>query len=348
MADRFKVIIAVVFLVIVSAITATANDESTKIVTVNHAGEITKYQTKASTYEEFFIEQGFDLELIETSARPNQTLSNLENKVAMAYKIPITLKSNDEEKVYYFLEGITIREILNQTKTDTVEYVYELEDIDFPINEPYILNVKSINREFFTQDVEVPFETEIIEDNTMIVGQEEIVQYGVVGSGIQHKEVVYYEKEEIQHNDLQLEVVVEPVSEIKRVGTKEANTLNLAGTSIPPALHGHEFELSSVVYENVLTMNASAYTAGYESTGKRPGDRGYGITASGAVARPGTVAVDPRVIPLGTKLYVEGYGLAIAADTGGAIKGHKIDLFYENLSDALQFGRRNISVYVLK
>lgn len=101
-------------------------------------------------------------------------------------------------------------------------------------------------------------------------------------------------------------------------------------------------------------MNATAYEAGPRSTGKRPGDRGYGITASGTRARRGTVAVDPKVIPLGTKLYIksltpgiEDYGYAIAEDTGGAIKGMKIDLFMNTVSECFQFGRRAVEVYIL-
>jgi 3D (Asp-Asp-Asp) domain-containing protein len=59
------------------------------------------------------------------------------------------------------------------------------------------------------------------------------------------------------------------------------------------------------------------------------------------------VAVDPTIIPLGTHLYVEGYGFALAADVGGAIKGYKIDLYYEEMEDALRFGRRDLTVYIL-
>ena len=95
-------------------------------------------------------------------------------------------------------------------------------------------------------------------------------------------------------------------------------------------------------------MVASAYDLSYESTGKRPGDKYFGITASGTKARPGVVAVDPSVIPLGTRLYVEGYGFAVAEDTGGAIKGNRIDLFYENRKQALNYGMRKVKVYILK
>ena len=92
-------------------------------------------------------------------------------------------------------------------------------------------------------------------------------------------------------------------------------------------------------YYQALTMEASAYL---------PTDGGgHGITATGIMARRGVVAVDPDVIPLGSRLYIPGYGEAIAADTGGAIVGHKIDLCMENYSEAMQFGRRDVVVYIL-
>ena len=104
----------------------------------------------------------------------------------------------------------------------------------------------------------------------------------------------------------------------------------------------------SFQYVRRLTMNASAYTAGPCCTGKGPGHPLYGITASGRHVEHGIVAVDPSVIPLGTRLYVDGYGFALAADTGSAIRGYKIDLFMYDLTDARQFGRRDITVFVLE
>lgn len=90
------------------------------------------------------------------------------------------------------------------------------------------------------------------------------------------------------------------------------------------------------------------YTAGYESTGKRPGDKGYGVTRSGAIVDKNiTVAVDPTVIPLGTYLYIEGIGLRVAQDTGSAIKGNKIDIYTPNLQDAKKGGRHKAKVYIL-
>jgi 3D (Asp-Asp-Asp) domain-containing protein len=91
---------------------------------------------------------------------------------------------------------------------------------------------------------------------------------------------------------------------------------------------------------NAMHMVATAYTASCGGCS--------GITASGRPAGHGIVAVDPRFIPLGSRLYIPGYGHAIAGDTGGAIKGNRIDLGFNSLRDALLFGRRAITVYVLR
>lgn len=98
------------------------------------------------------------------------------------------------------------------------------------------------------------------------------------------------------------------------------------------------------------SRGAMRYTKKYvmEATAYIPTDGSpEGLTAMGIPARRGIVAVDPRVIPLGTRVFVPGYGLALAADTGGAIKGYKIDLCMESYDEAMDFGRRDIEVYVL-
>jgi 3D (Asp-Asp-Asp) domain-containing protein len=99
----------------------------------------------------------------------------------------------------------------------------------------------------------------------------------------------------------------------------------------------------------VMTATLTAYTAGPESTGKQPGDPGYGITASGTTVMDGrTIAVDPEQIPLGSKVYIEGIGFRVAEDTGGAIKGNRIDVYMSNLDEAIHFGvKKGVKVYVL-
>ena len=93
-----------------------------------------------------------------------------------------------------------------------------------------------------------------------------------------------------------------------------------------------------------VTLEATAYYPGPEDTW--PYTAGY--TASGLKAGYGVVAVDPRYIHLKTPIYVEGYGYAIAADKGGAIKGAKIDLCFDTYEEAVQFGRKQVKVYLLR
>ena len=93
-------------------------------------------------------------------------------------------------------------------------------------------------------------------------------------------------------------------------------------------------------YSQVMGMEATAYLPTDGSA--------EGITAMGIPATYGIVAVDPDVIPLGSRVYIPGYGEALAADTGGAIYGYRIDLCMEDYYQAMEFGRRNVTVFVLK
>lgn len=92
-------------------------------------------------------------------------------------------------------------------------------------------------------------------------------------------------------------------------------------------------------YSRQLVMTATAYTSQDAGNSSR--------TCRGNELRRGLVAVDPRVIPLGTRLFIKGYGYAIADDIGGAIKGNKIDLAFENRDEAILFGVQRVTVYIL-
>ncbi|WNC13911.1 3D domain-containing protein [Brevibacillus brevis] len=97
---------------------------------------------------------------------------------------------------------------------------------------------------------------------------------------------------------------------------------------------------------------ATGYYAGYESTGKNPSHPSYGITYSGVKVRRddySTIAADLRIFPIGTVLYIPGYGYGVVADKGGAIRGHKIDLYFETKQDVFkQWGKKAVDVYVVR
>lgn len=185
----------------------------------------------------------------------------------------------------------------------------------------------------------VEHDTKILYNDEKYVDYEQVVQEGSDGM----KKSVYqecYVDSKLVSKSLEEEIIyIDPVDEIIEVGTKEYEVATSRG--------GFRFETE-------LDMVATAYDLSYESTGKYPGDPYYGITASGKKAQPGTVAVDPSVIPLGTKLYIAStdgspdYGFATALDTGGAIKGNRIDLFMENGTDCDNYGIRQVKVYILE
>ncbi|MFY4775500.1 3D domain-containing protein [Metabacillus sp. RGM 3146] len=100
------------------------------------------------------------------------------------------------------------------------------------------------------------------------------------------------------------------------------------------------------------TVTATGYTAGYESTGKYANNPQYGITFSGVKVKRdlySTVAADLKVFPLGTILFIPGYGYGVVADKGEAIKGNELDLYYDTVDDVYKnWGKKTLDVYVVK
>ncbi|WP_346355191.1 3D domain-containing protein [Azotosporobacter soli] len=161
-------------------------------------------------------------------------------------------------------------------------------------------------------------------DPTLEKGVERVEEEGKPGRRHVTLKQIYADGEEFGTEVLKETVEEFPQARVLRVGNRET-----VATS-----------RGDVRFSRVMRMEATAYL---------PTDgSGEGITASGIRAQHGVVAVDPNVIPLGTRLFIPGYGVALAADTGGAIIGNRIDLCVEDYGEAVQFGRRAIKVYVLE
>jgi 3D (Asp-Asp-Asp) domain-containing protein len=125
------------------------------------------------------------------------------------------------------------------------------------------------------------------------------------------------------------QVLKVPIAEVKGRKTDEPA---LSALSLPFLARGR--------YAGEFTL--TAYTAGPESTGKKLGDPDYGVTSSGEKVTEGiTIAVDPKVIPIGSRVYIEGVGYRVAQDVGGAIKGKRIDVYMSDVKEARKFGVKN-------
>lgn len=101
--------------------------------------------------------------------------------------------------------------------------------------------------------------------------------------------------------------------------------------------------VAGTVQARTMDVVATAYCSCKICTSKSPGDKGYGITASGLAVRPGMIAVDKRVIPLGTRVKISNKWY-LAGDTGSWIKGKRIDIYFERHSDASKFGRKKMRI----
>lgn len=210
------------------------------------------------------------------------------------------------------------------THTPDIKEILRREEYTVGEEEREIVNV-SIIKETSLIDPEVIY----VEDNTLFEG-EEVVLEGIHGRRVKTFKLTTSNFSKDQ-KELIREVVQEPINTIVKFGTKPFFA-DKSGTKMG--------------YTKMYNMIATAYSPTPENWGYE--------TASGNRNREGGVAVDPRIIPLGTKLYVKGlngnpdYGYAIAWDTGGSIKGNKIDLFMEKESDCIQFGIQDVEIYILE
>lgn len=184
----------------------------------------------------------------------------------------------------------------------------------------------------------IDYATEIKKDDNMEKGAQKVIQEGESGEKLISEKVLYEDGKEVGRYVISETIKKLPIQKIVAMGTLGVYTPSRGG---------------KVLYRNSLRMKSTAYSADYLSTGKYPGNSGYGITATGTVAKRNSsgyssVAVDPRIIPLGTKLYIDGYGYAVAEDIGGAIKGNKIDLYFNGEGEVYNWGVRWVDVYILK
>lgn len=166
-------------------------------------------------------------------------------------------------------------------------------------------------------------------DESLEKGKEEIVTPEKLGRVSKQYEVVLENGKEVSRKLINEQSITEKQDKVVAVGTKELALQVSRGADET----GTEFYVT-----------ATAYTASCN------GCSGRTATGLNLHANPNmkVIAVDPRVIPLGTKVYVEGYGYAVAADTGGAIKGYIIDLFMPSKAEAYRWGRKKVKIKVLQ
>ncbi len=227
----------------------------------------------------------------------------------------------DEVPWFISTKAETVRDLLDEIDDTIVLSYYLGGDTKTwqPIESKMDIQLISITEKTTSTIIEQPFETVIKENPDLPIGTTNVLQEGRIGKVAKVERQVFH-GEKLEYNHIVSEQVIQTaIDEIIEEGTQDV-------------VEGYNFTHS-------LEMRVTAYT---------PFDPGCtGITATGTTARHGVVAVDPSVIPLGTKVYVSGYGIAIAEDTGGAIKGNRLDVCFSSREAALEWGVRNVTVYII-
>src|SRR5699024_9997556 len=177
-------------------------------------------------------------------------------------------------------------------------------------------------------------------DSSLQKGEEKVISEGKEGTVVKKYEIIMENGEEVDRKLVDEEVTKESVNRVVAIGTKEPES-NIVTLSDKKSNNNSNEPKSS---GKVFYMTATGYTASCNGCS--------GITATGINLKKNpdakVVAVDPSVIPLGSRVWVSGYGEAIAGDTGGAIKGNRIDLHFPSKDAAYAFGNGTVTVKVLK
>lgn len=192
------------------------------------------------------------------------------------------------------------------------------------------ITVVRVVEEWLVETETLPFVTVQWAAPHLPQGETNVVREGRTGRLERTIRIVYEDGAQVSREVVSEVIAEEPVNRIVEGGTREARQ-----TVQTPS--------GPLEYVEVRRMEATGYEASPISTG----EWSDGYTFTGLRARHGVVAVDPTVIPLGTRMYIPGYGEGVAADIGGAIKGNIIDLFFETYEEAIQWGRQTVDVYIL-
>ena len=329
MKNRSRIALLVVMLFMLFTVSIAANQSSSKIITLNDDNQVTHYETDAKNVEELLTQLELDLDENDTvePAFDTEITDNME--ITIKRWKPTVEFSMNGQKSSRETDAKTVREFLSSLNLELKEGDVVKPSTDTAISDGIQVEVKTREIKKQVEDRPMSYATEIIETAEMAYGETKVTQEGKNGVKTVTVEKEYLGKEVVNENVLDVVVKEAPVNEIVLKGTYKAN-------SVTDVYTGENY-----TYTDVYTMEATAYTISDDGWGNK--------TASGMTTFVGMVAVDPTVIPLGTKLYIEGYGVAIAGDTGGAIKGNIIDVFFSSTNECYQFGRKHgLKVYVLE
>lgn len=301
-----------------------------KTITVVIDGQEKQYKTFKSTVGKVLKEENIAL------GEKDKVEPKLDYKLSKNDKITIKRAFN----INVAVDGEVLDILTSDEKVDDVLKAQNIQlraadkvnpALDSKLSKDMKIEVIRVDSKTVVDSSTVDFTTTVKTNSSMPNTQKKVLQEGQQGERQVTTEITYENGKEVLRTILNDTITKKPVEKIVVQGTYPLMPINRGGDPIP--------------YKNVFKVRATAYSAIHGI--------GTTYTASGrlAVRNPdgySTIAVDPKVLPYGTKVFVEGYGLAIAADCGSGIQDNEIDVFFDYRSEALKWAVKYVNVYVLK
>lgn len=310
---------------------------------IHDSGRILIHTTYATDPAKVLDEVGLELGVEDTYTTQNGFGMS---EITVQRKQFVSIQYGDQllEVISY---GETVEALLRRLELT----IHQGDIVSLPLNtQTYDGMVLTISRSVSIEETytrEIPFETIYCYDATLPLGTEVVLTEGAVGRVMCTASVRYMDGKEVSRTVLSETVTAQPVDALVAIGT--------GGQTIQQTSTGGQL----IIGDGVITtptgevlnfiakmeMEATAYTS------TDPGCNEY--TATGTLVHMGVVAVDPDLIPYGTRMYIVSndgkfiYGIATAEDCGGSIIGNRIDLYYETELECLLFGRRDVTIYFL-
>ncbi|BAK14465.1 ubiquitin-like domain-containing protein [Solibacillus sp. FSL K6-1781] len=303
--------------------------EQAKEVVISVDGNQSKVWTTENVVKNILEEANIEVTEHDLVSQSLDTEVGADNKIDIQKAFQLTLVDGKKERQVWST-STTVANFLKQQEvqlgeSDRVDK--GLEEVITPNDKIAVVRVEKV-----TDVVEesVDFAIEKKNDSSLLKGKEKVVSEGKKGKVERTYSIVKENGKVVSKKLASEKVIKKPKTKVVSVGTKVV-TANVSRSTEPSS--GKEFYVTATAY----TPNCAGCS---------------GISAAGLNLRANpdmkVIAVDPNVIPLGTKVWVEGYGNAVAADTGGAIKGNKIDVLVPTTSKAKSWGRKKVRIKVLK
>lgn len=327
---KAKIIIGIITIAIV-VVTAVTIMSMRKTLVISIDGKEETFVTYKGTVKDVLQERGVELTLKDKVQPSLESKVSEKETIKLKTSIPVEIKANGIEVQVQTAED-TIEDMLDAEETTLKEQgiefdkeVYEVSpSLDSKIDASISVQLVKVETKDLVEKEPINFDTIVEKDENLDSSVQKVKSEGVNGEKEITYQAIYKDGVEISRNVKSTKTILEP-----------QNKIVVKGTGQVYASRGGE----SITYKKKLNCIATAYSNhSTTATGRMPVRNNGGLS---------TIAVDPSVIPLGSKVFVEGYGYAIAADTGGAIKGNKIDIYLNSSSECNAWGVRSVNLLVV-